>query len=112
MAAGLVTVAILSAFGFRFSLLHIVSLQLVVGIGFDYALFFARRQLDEEERARTLRTLVTCNAMTLLTFGLLGLCQTPLLRDIGTTVAVGALMSLLCSFLIVGINPVQQSETA
>lgn len=111
-AAGLVTVAILSAFGVRFSLLHIVSLQLVVGVGFDYALFFARRQLDEEERARTLRTLVTCNAMTLLTFGLLGLCQTPLLRDIGTTVAVGALMSLLCSFLIVGINPVQQSETA
>ncbi len=69
--------------GVRLSLIHLVALQLVAGVGLDYALFFARRQLDGEERARTLRTLVTCNAMTLLTFGLLACCQTPLLRDIG-----------------------------
>ena len=69
--AVLVTVAVLTAAGVRLSLIHIVSLQFVAGVGLDYALFFARRQLDDEERARTLRTLVTCNAMTVLTFGLL-----------------------------------------
>ena len=97
-----VTVAILTAIGTRLSLLHIVSLQFVVGVGLDYALFFARRQLDEEERARTLRTLTTCNAMTVLTFGLLMLCRTPLLHDIGITVVIGALSALVFSFMFAG----------
>ncbi|WGF86687.1 MMPL family transporter [Marinivivus vitaminiproducens] len=104
-AAIVVTVALLTASGVRLSVFHIVSLQFVAGVGLDYALFFARRQLDEEERARTLRTLVTCNAMTLLTFGLLAFCQTPLLRDIGTTVAIGALAALLFAFFVTGERP-------
>lgn len=100
--AVLVTVAILTAMGSAISLLHIVSLQLVAGVGFDYALFFARRQLDDEERARTLRTLVTCNGMTLLTFGVLAFCHTPLLREIGLTVAVGVVAAICFTFLLVG----------
>jgi len=104
-AALLVTVAGLTAAGVRLSLIHLVALQLVAGVGLDYALFFARRQLDAEERARTLRTLVTCNGMTLLTFGLLAACQTPLLRDIGVTVAAGALAAMAFSFLFAGQAP-------
>lgn len=104
-AALLVTVAGLTAAGVRLSLIHLVALQLVAGVGLDYALFFARRQLDAEERARTLRTLVTCNGMTLLTFGLLAACQTPLLRDIGVTVATGALLAMAFSFLFAGQAP-------
>jgi predicted exporter len=104
-AALLVTVAILTAAGVQLSLIHLVALQLVAGVGLDYALFFARRQLDAEERARTLRTLVTCNGMTLLTFGLLAACQTPLLRDIGVTVAAGALLAMAFSFLFAGQAP-------
>jgi predicted exporter len=104
-AAVLVTVAVLAAAGIRLSLIHIVSLQLVGGVGLDYALFFARRQLDDEERARTLRTLVTCNAMTLMTFGLLALCRTPLLRDIGATVVIGVVGAMIFSFLFAGQRP-------
>jgi predicted exporter len=104
-AAIVVCVAVLVAFGVRLSLIHLVALQLVVGVGLDYALFFARRQLDEEERARTLRTLITCCAMTLLTFGLLAGCQTPLLRDIGMTVAIGALLAMGFSFAFAGAGP-------
>ena len=104
-AAELLTVAVLTAAGVGLTLIHLVALQLVAGIGLDYALFFARRQLDEEERARTLRTLVTCNAMTLLSFGLMALCRTPLLRDIGVTVAVGAVAAMGCAFLFVGPRP-------
>jgi predicted exporter len=104
-AAALLTVAILTAAGARLSLLHLVALQFTAGVGLDYALFYARRQLDAEERARTLRTLVTCNAMTLLTFGLLAFCHTPLLQVIGITVAIGAISAMCFSFLFVGSYP-------
>jgi predicted exporter len=60
----------------------------------------AREGLDMEERARTLRTLITCNAMTLLTFGLLATCATPILHDIGVTIALGAALSLGYAFLV------------
>ena len=104
-AAGLFTVAVLTVFGVRLSLIHLVALQFTAGVGLDYALFYARRQLDEEERARTLRTLTTCNAMTLLTFGLLAVCRTPLLQSIGITVAIGAVSAMCFSFLFVGLRP-------
>jgi len=104
-AALLVAVAALSAAGVRLSLLHLVALQLVAGVGLDYALFFARPLLDAEERARTLRTLLTCNGMTLLTFGLLATCQTPILHDIGITVAAGAVLAMAFAFLVAGQPP-------
>jgi predicted exporter len=104
-AAGLLTVAVLTAAGVQLSLLHVVALQFTAGVGLDYALFYARRQLDAEERARTLRTLVTCNGMTLLTFGLLAFCRTPLLQAIGVTVAIGAVSAMSFSFLFVGLRP-------
>lgn len=98
----LVSIAILVARGAKLSLIHLVSLQFVAGIGLDYALFFARTQLDAEERARTLRTLLTCNVMALLTFSLLCLCRTPLLRQIGDTVSIGVLLALGFGFLFAG----------
>ncbi|HEY2133444.1 MAG TPA: MMPL family transporter [Acetobacteraceae bacterium] len=108
-AAGVVTIAVLTLAGQRLSLIHIVALQFAAGVGLDYALFFARIQLDDEERARTLRTLVTCNAMTLLTFGLLAFCHTPLLRDIGLTVACGAFACIVFAFLFAGPAPARGS---
>lgn len=107
-AAGAVTVAVLALGGARFSLLHLVALQFAAGVGLDYALFFSRPQLDAEERARTVRTLVTCIAMTLLTFGLLAFCQTPLLRTIGQTVALGAGSAMVFAFLWAGPYPVRE----
>ncbi len=101
-AAVLCDVALLTLLGERLSLVHVVALQLVAGVGLDYALFFARRQLDDEERARTLRTLTTCNAMTLLSFGLLLFCRTPVLHSIGATVAIGAALAMVFAFLFAG----------
>jgi predicted exporter len=105
LSALVLTVAILTAARIPLSLIHIISLQFVVGVGLDYALFFARRQLDLEERARTLRTLVICNAMTLITFGLLALCRTPLLQQIGITVMIGSLAAFVLAFLFAGTRP-------
>jgi predicted exporter len=47
--------------------------------------------------------------MTLLTFGMLAICQTPLLRDIGWTVAIGAVSALVLTFLWVGLSPVRSA---
>jgi predicted exporter len=105
LGALLITLVILTAAGIPLSLVHIVSLQFVAGVGLDYALFFARRQLDHEERARTLRTLAICNAMTVLTFGMLALCQTPVLQQIGVTVVIGSLAALVLAFLFAGELP-------
>lgn len=100
VAAQAVTLTVLTAAGVRLSAIHLVSLLLAGGVGLDYALFMAREGLDLEERARTLRTLITCNAMTLLTFGLLATCATPILHDIGVTIALGAALSLGYAFLV------------
>ncbi len=41
--------------------------------------------------------------MTLLTFGALAACQTPIMRDIGVTVAIGAVLAMIFAFLFAGI---------
>ncbi len=110
LAALLIAVAVLTAMGTGFSLLQIVALQLAAGVGLDYALFFARAQVDTDERARTLRTLLTCNAMTLLTFGLLATARTPLLRQIGLAVVVGAAASMFTGFMFAGPRPGRSGE--
>ncbi len=97
-----VTVTVLTLAGVALSVVHVMALQFVVGIGLDYALFFSRTGLDVEERCRTMLTLVTCNCMALLTFGLLCLCRTRLLRDIGETVAVGVVCAMVFGFLFAG----------
>lgn len=105
--AVVVTLALLGRLGVHLSLFHIVALPLMVGIGLDYALFFARRQRDGDERARTFRTLVLCHVMTLATFGLLVFCRTPLLRGIGLTVAIGVATAMVLSFFIAGRRPLR-----
>ncbi len=107
--AVVVTLALLGRMGEPLSLFHIVALPLMVGIGLDYALFFARRQRDGDERARTFRTLVLCHVMTLATFGLLVFCRTPLLRGIGLTVAIGVAAAMVFSFFLAGRPPLRSA---
>lgn len=107
-AVGAVQITVLGVFallGQHLTLIHLIALQFVLGVSLDYALFFARPQLDAEERARTMRTLLTCNAMTVLTFGLLAACHTPLLREIGITVAFGVALAMIYGFLLAGQRP-------
>jgi predicted exporter len=88
-------VAILLAAGLRISLFNLVALLLVVGIGLNYALFFNQPAPDREERSRTLLSLAVCCATTLSAFGCLAFSQTPVLRAIGITVALGTVLSLV-----------------
>ncbi|MCX5619003.1 MULTISPECIES: MMPL family transporter [Bombella] len=109
---GLSTLALLRLHHPVFSIIHIVALAFVLGVNIDYALFFGRPQLDEAERTRTLRTLLTCNLMTVSSFAILASCQTPLLREIGLTISCGALLALIFSFLLMGAMPPKASMRA
>src|SRR6185295_2922885 len=97
LAALALDVAILLAAGSRLSLFNLVALLLVVGIGLNYALFFNQPAPGREERERTLLSLVVCCATTLAAFGCLAFSQTPVLRAIGITVALGTVLSLVVS---------------
>jgi predicted exporter len=96
-AAIVLTVGVLVALGHRLGVFHLVALLLVLGIGLNYALFFERPPEDAAERARTRRALALCSASTIITFGILAMSATPVLRAIGASVAIGAVCSMLCA---------------
>jgi len=105
LAAGVLVVAAWHAFnGTRLSLLHLVGLLLVVAIGSNYALFFDRiAQRRDRSTARTLASLALANATTVASFGVLSLSSIPVLQSIGSTVAVGAFLTLLFAAVLADI---------
>jgi predicted exporter len=87
--ATLLALAVLRAGGVSLSLFHLVALTLAAGLGLHYALFFERRTGDAAEERRTLHATLICVGSALLVFGLLATSNTPVLRAIGLTVALG-----------------------
>ncbi|MDJ0389537.1 MMPL family transporter [Roseomonas sp. E05] len=90
----LVTLALLALGGQLLTPFHLVALLLSAGVGMDYALFLgsaapAAPGEAAAEAERTLGSVLNCTVTTLLTFGLLAFCSTPVLRGIGLTVALG-----------------------
>jgi predicted exporter len=104
LAAAVVSVtAALVYSGHMLSIFHLIGLLLVVAVGSNYALFFDQRCISAQDRERTVTSLLFANASTVLGFGLLSLSQSPVLNAIGSTVAAGAVLSLVFSaILIVG----------
>ena len=94
-AAVIVTTALILITGHALSIFHLVALLLVIGVGSNYSLFFDNENFARAAPERTLASLVLCNISTIIGFGLLGLCQTPVLAAIGSTVACGAVLSLI-----------------
>lgn len=82
------------------NLFNLVSLLLVLGLAIDYSLFFNRPVHDAQERRHTLLSLTVCAWSTSATFGLLALSGIPVLRSIGTTVAVGSLLAFVLAALL------------
>jgi len=97
LAAVAIDVGLLLLLGKKLSLFNLVALLLVVGVGLNYALFFARRHVDDEDKRRAQRSVVVCAGTTLSAFGCLALSRIPVLHEIGVTVALGAVLSLLCA---------------
>lgn len=101
-AAVLVTAAGLAAAGQMLTLLHLVGFLLVVAVGSNYALFFDRAAAEGAPQARVLASLALANATTVIGFGVLATSSVPVLRTMGATVALGALLALVFAALLSG----------
>lgn len=97
----LLVLAVLRALGIELNLFHLVALILAAGLGLDYALFFDHAGDDRDDQLRTLHALLACSVATLLVFALLSLSSIPVLRAIGTTVALGVVSNFALALLIV-----------
>ena len=96
----LLILAVLRGLGVELNLFHLVALILAAGLGLDYALFFDHAGDDHADQLRTLHALIVCSLMTLLVFSLLALSSIPVLRAIGSTVAIGVFANFVLALLI------------
>lgn len=104
-AAVIITFSLLVLSGDPLSIFHLVGLLLVVAIGSNYALFFERQAASAGERERTLVSLLFANVTTMLGFGLLAFSKVPVLHAIGSTVGIGAILSLAFSAILITRAP-------
>ena len=85
--ASLLALALLGIAGQGLQLFHLLALMLLLGIGVDYGIFL-QEPGSQDDGAAWLAVAVSALS-TLLSFGLLGLSQTPALRAFGLTMAIG-----------------------
>lgn len=107
----LIILAVLRGAGIELNLFHLVALILAAGLGLDYALFFDHAGEDRADQLRTLHALIVCSLMTLLVFSLLAFSSIPVLRAIGTTVALGVFANFVLA-LLVSRQPVTEMTDA
>jgi len=99
VAAALATTALLAvALHGALTIVHLVALLLVFGLGLDYALFFSRGE-SPGDRRDTLHSVTACTASTTLAFGILGSSSIPFLHYIGVTTALGSVLSFALAWL-------------
>ncbi len=96
----LLILAVLRGFGVELTLFHLVALILAAGLGLDYGLFFDYAGDDRPDQLRTLHAVMVCSVTTLLVFSLLALSSIPVLRAIGSTVALGVLCNFVLALLV------------
>jgi predicted exporter len=97
LALAVLTVAgALVAAGRELTILNVVGMLLIVAVGSNYALFFDRvsGRPPRGAVAQTLASLLVANLATVTAFGVLACSRVPVLADLGSTVAPGALMAL------------------
>ena len=97
MMAAWFSLALTAAFGFPVNLFSMLALLLVLGIGIDYTIFLSEARHD----ARTTMLAITLSSITtVLSFGLLALSETPVLRSFGLTLLIGIVTAMLLSPLV------------
>jgi predicted exporter len=97
----LLILAVLRGLGIELNLFHLVALILAAGLGLDYALFFDHAGDARDEQLRALHAIGVCSVITFVVFSLLALSTIPVLRAIGSTVALGVLCNFVLALLIV-----------
>jgi predicted exporter len=87
-----ITVATIGFVHGSLTVIHMVALLLVLGLGLDYALFLSRSEPAEEGMATT-RGVLACAASTTIAFAILAASSIPVLKFLGLSVAAGSLIS-------------------
>ncbi len=88
------TIGGLGLVGQSIDMFSMLALLLVLGIGIDYTIFFAEARTEQKA---TMLAILLSACTTILSFGLLALSQTPMLRTFGLTLLFGMLFALLLS---------------
>jgi predicted exporter len=83
--ASIFAIAFLSAVGAQITLFNLLALLIVLGIGLDASIFL----FDSKGQPHTWLAVNLSTLTTLFAFGLLGLCQTPVLHYFGITILLG-----------------------
>ena len=110
----LATAGVLVVVGTSLTVFHLLGLMVVAGLGLDYAIFL--REAAEAERPRATskaddgdthgrdarRSVVICAVTSTAVFAILGGAEFPMLAQLGTTVAIGAALSLLFGLIFTG----------
>ena len=92
-----VTITVISSIHGSLTVIHLVALLLVLGLGLDYALFLSRVESPIERRA-TDKGVIACAASTTIAFVILSGSSIPVLRFLGLTVAAGSIISFLIAY--------------
>jgi len=94
-ASVICTTALLLLIDGALSIFNLFGLLLVVAVGSNYCLFFARQHAADPSRERMVASLVLANLCTVIGFGILSFSSFPVLHGIGVTVATGAFLCLV-----------------
>ena len=97
--AVLLSISILVMLGTHLTLFHILALLLIIGIGLDYSLFFDRSWTSTEDYHHRLHGIFVSASSTLITFGILGFSDIPVLSALGQTVTFGVLACFVLTFV-------------
>jgi predicted exporter len=99
-AAVILTTAILTLGDHKLSIFNLVGLLLTVAVGSNYCIFFERQDWRDPNAERMVASLVLANGCTIIGFGILSFARFPVLHGIGTTVAIGAFLSLVFAAIV------------
>lgn len=92
--------------GTRLTIFHLVGLLLVAAVGSNYSLFFDRlAERGDSDVERTLASLALANLTAVIGFGILALSSIPVLKAIGSTVALGTFITLLFAAMTAQFEP-------
>lgn len=101
LLAAFLTMAWIGAFAGPLNVMHCLALLLVLGLGVDYAVFFAEEGAD---RTTTYFALILSALTTMLSFGLLALSTTPAVRAIGLVTLSGTFLALVFAPAAIGVS--------
>ena len=107
LLAVVTTLGLLGILGVSATLVHVLSLLIVISVGIDYGVFLVECVQRDAVGGLgpTVMSLVASFSTALFSFGLLALSRTPALRAIGLTTAIGITASLLFSPLALALIP-------